>query len=96
MDWDGTLVGPDGSWLPDSVGALRALRRLGFVVVVHSCRGCWPGGVAGVRAALDGAGFPDVAVWDGRGKPDAAAYVDDRAVRFEGDWSAVLRVLRRL
>ena len=34
-----------------------------------------------------------VGIWVGRGKPIAQAYIDDRAVRFEGSWADVLAQL---
>lgn len=97
-----------GDWLPGAKIAVNALLEEGVGVIVHTCRTTWEagGGVDSVLKVLRDAGFePELCeeswswpggklgVWIGKGKPVAMAYVDDRAVRFEGDWLAVLEQL---
>ena len=91
VDYDGTLVDRDGEWLPLARDALRAIRRMGFEVVIHSSRANWEGGVEQIRQKLATATFKDVRV---EPKLDAFRYVDNLAVPYTGDWHQVVRELR--
>lgn len=91
VDYDGTLVDTDGEWLPDARNALRAIRRMGHEVVVHSSRANWDGGREQIRAKLETAMFKDVRI---EPKLDAFRYVDNLAIPYAGDWYRVLRQLR--
>lgn len=89
-DWDHTLYADD-DWLPGAKQALKALKRRGHTVIVHSCRASYPAGEQFIRDTLKVAGFGfDVTAV----KPTADVYLDDRALRFEGDWTATLNQLR--
>ena len=98
-DWDDTLCGykkhPPG-WLPGAKEALYTLKRLGLTVVIHSCRANWPEGLAEIETTLAEAGFrlnSKLKIHTGPGKPQGIAYIDDRAVRFDGNWGAALRAV---
>lgn len=97
-----------GDWLPGAVRALKELRSIGKTVV-YSLR-CHlyevddttprdPGQVAyevaRVRAKLDKAGLKDIDIYPpDRGKPPGKFYIDDRAVRFQGNWRVVMREIQ--
>lgn len=83
---------------------IRMLQERGFDVAVHSCRGDTATiGRWLLRHGLEVRVIDDVGEHNatmgyaesGHCKPVAHAYVDDRAVRFDGDYRAVLRVLER-
>jgi len=94
-------LGPNGELLtnvhpePGAKEALVRLREAGYRILIHSARS-WEG--YGERALvweremlawLDEHEIP----WDGvhfeQGKPPALAYVDDRGIRYEGNWKAI-------
>lgn len=103
---DGTRYWPDsGPWLVNAIPALHALARQGKTVVYtlrthlleydHETRR-WHSDVEAafkqIRARLDEVGLHEVEVYDTRwGKPPADYYVDDKAVRFRGNWEDTLR-----
>jgi hypothetical protein len=43
-----------------------------------------------MRYYLDTWGVPYNEIWVGAGKPVAKAYVDDRALRFDNNWDAIV------
>lgn len=97
-----------GDWLPGAVDALRWMSSVGKTVI-YSLR-CseyevddvtprnpadvrWEQGR--IRSKLIAAGLHKVEVYpNGRGKPPGKFYVDDRGVRFEGDWQPVLEFIQ--
>ncbi|MEN6546045.1 MAG: HAD family hydrolase [Armatimonadia bacterium] len=97
IDLDGTLLEnlreykrfTFGAPMPGAREAVAALRAAGRKVLVHTAR--WPDERDAVAAHLEAHGI-DV---DGVlcGKPTALAYVDDKALRFDGDWQQVLDAL---
>ncbi len=101
LDLDGTLtervghIEALGAVLPGARQAVEALRRRGYRIIVHTAR---PSVQAErIREHLDGQGVPvdgvnadPRAAWETT-KPLADLYIDDRALRFRGDWSATLR-----
>lgn len=94
IDWDDTLVGykkygTPKEWLPGAVDALRRFRRQGYDIVIHSCRANWPEGREEIRAKLASIKFHESSRLVIAEKPLAVAYIDDRAVAFDGDWSKI-------
>ena len=102
---DGTPYWPDmGPWLPGAQEALRLLCLRGKVVIYslrchyyeEDDRTCRPQGASHaealkIRAMLLEAGLDEISVYPpDRGKPPGKFYIDDRAVRFQGDWRATI------
>jgi hypothetical protein len=96
VDFDGVLntytgwKGEDELFQPRP-GAREFLEALaaGFTVVIHSTRAA-----AKIREWLSVHGMADF-VWEVTNrKVPAVAYIDDRAVRFDGDYAAALEALK--
>lgn len=93
-----------GDWLPGAREALTELLRQGREVVIFSTRlapvefdertdrppGEQEAEVAAIRKMLNDAGLRRVTIWNEPWKPGGMAYIDDKAVRFDGDWPAVI------
>jgi hypothetical protein len=96
LDWDGTLaqsVFPEcGDLLPGAVEFVKRLQRRGFTVVIHSCRAGYLRDA--IQNKLDEAGLRNVEI--SVEKPQAVAYVDDRGVRFQGDFEAAFDAVLEL
>jgi len=106
IDWDGTCVPsawPERprKWLFGARVAIRHFLAMGYEVKVHTVRThssnfTFDGpnedrddDIAYIRDMLDGEGLYDVGiVLDD--KPPAIFYIDDRAIRFEGNWGSVI------
>lgn len=77
--------------IPGAREALQKLREDGYFLILHTARH-----INKLRATqqwLNEHGIPfDHLVM---GKPTARYYIDDRALRFEGDWSAMLDRIRQ-
>ena len=100
LDFDGVLHQYRNGWTghvpeePPVPGALEFVQYLllrGWTVVVYSARAKQQEGADGICRWLDQHGFPPLHV--AVGKPTASAYVDDRAVRFDGDFDLIARQL---
>jgi hypothetical protein len=86
VDWDHTLVDRQQEWLPGAERALNDLIRMCDHVIIHTCRASWPQGLEGIVAKLGRtARFVSV-----EAKPLADIYIDDKAVRYTGDWDETL------
>jgi len=101
VDFDGTLHPYSNGWtgmVPDDEPptdgareALRALRVKGYLVVVFSARATTNEGVTGIRNWLARYSLLQFVVEITAVKPIAVAYIDDRAVPFNGNWFAAIR-----
>lgn len=100
LDFDGVLHSYVSGWqgetaIPDPPihGTDRAVERLRarYRVVVHSARCRTEEGREAVQRWLEHHGITVDEVCEH--KPPATAYVDDRGVRFDGDWEAVMAAL---
>lgn len=105
VDFDGTIVDHKypaiGALKPGVIEALTRFRALGFELIIFSCRGCkWypelfpPEQIARcfaeMKAFLDANQVPYDLIDDGsKGKPFADYYIDDKAIRFQDNWSAI-------
>lgn len=91
-----------GGWLPGAKEALHRLAHIYDEVVIHTLRVAPVNldertyrdpldQIDAIAVMLEEARMPwNVYVWTKPYKPPAEFYVDDRAIRFEGDWDAVL------
>jgi len=102
LDFDGTIhtydrwtgVEPTGEPTPYAVEFVRALVAAGVEVVISTCRAAEPGGQQAVEVWLDKHEFPTVTVTSE--KPQAVAYIDDRAVPYRGTWIDCLQAAAAL
>lgn len=94
LDFDGVIHSYTSGWCGETVipdppihGAREAIQRLRehFRVVVHSARTASDAGCEAVRIWLDKHQIPVDEVC--RFKPPASVYLDDRGIRFTGDWN---------
>lgn len=98
VDFDDTIsVRAFGTVFP-AEGVIEGLTRLranGYKIIVHSAR-AWEKfddraeRIDEMRKLLDEWGVPYNEIWVGAGKPVAKAYVDDRAIRFDSNWAAIV------
>lgn len=87
--WIG-LVPADEPPMPGAVEFLTGLRERGYRMVVFSTRCNHVDGLQGTQEWLQKWGLAEFFEEVTCDKPAAVAYVDDRAVRFSGDWDSVL------
>jgi len=97
IDLDFTLCTHEGDYtlaqpVEGAQEALRALREAGWVIVVQTARhfNHW-------KTTVDWLAHHDL-VYDQLvfGKPPARVYVDDRAIRFDGDWVRMVQQLEAI
>lgn len=109
IDWDGTLVPdawPEkpSEWLPGARESLDRFLSAGCHVRIHSCRTHSKGvdergvnedrlaSIDYIRGMLDGAGFQAVEIILDN-KPGADWYIDNKAMRFDGNWGRIARTV---
>ena len=108
VDFDGVIaefsddIRSFGSIIPGAVNALEEFRRLGYRIIIHTARPADNSLMRKFSNYLTTAGVPFDEIntnseCDWRSiKPLADLYIDDRALRFEGDWSACLESSKRI
>lgn len=98
---DGTIY--DGP-IPGAREAMQDFLAAGFEIVIYSTR-CHDrvvngipqdNQVADITLWLDRHDIPFTRIWTEPGKPLAALFIDDNALRFTGDWLDTRAVARRL
>lgn len=98
MDFDGTICAfrfPDtGPPEPDVREALERIRAAGYRVVIHSCRTRAAGHAKIIMDYMAKHDLPydEICVSD---KPFAMAYIDDRGIRYEGNWAEIAERVER-
>lgn len=103
LDFDGTLhsytawIAPHVVNGPPTPGAREAVQELvlaGYRIVICSARASSPSGKSAIQAwcVMHAIPVDDIT----SEKPTAVCYVDDRGIRFEGNWAHVLMEIRRL
>lgn len=98
IDFDGTIYSYKSGWLgadklPDppvegAKSALKELKNRGYRIVVFSHRATDSAGKEAIKKWLDEQSIKVNEVTDI--KPSAEVYIDDRGLKFEGDWSKTL------
>lgn len=109
VDFDGTVVNAEypeiGSMKAGVREALATFRRIGYQIIIYSCRSCFwypevfGGGTPQSRAPfqnmklfLDANDIPYDEIDDGtKGKAYAALYIDDKGMRFQDNWHEIER-----
>lgn len=101
IDLDGTIIDYSEGWidenhygplLPRAAEAINTLVAIGWKVIIFTCRT----NKKGVADFLNGEGVHFSEVYDGadgRSKPVAHAYIDDRGIQFNGDWMKTIQDL---
>lgn len=90
VDFDHTLVNGEQP-LPGAKEAMRALRDAKHKIIIHSCNDDeW------IRRVLNNNDIPYNYIWTEKGKPIAHAYIDDRAIRYTGDWTVTTQQISEL
>lgn len=101
LDFDAVLheyhgfdgVEPTGPPTEGALEAVKLFQSMGLTVVIHSCRANYEGGIEAIYAWLGKHYFPKgikVVIE----KPGAEWYVDDRAIRFRGNWDEVIEAMK--
>lgn len=98
IDIDGTLVyfsptedGHIGGVVIGAKEALIRLKQLGFRIHLYTSRPLEEKESLAAKLKSLGFIFDDLTC----GKPDGVVYIDNKAVRFRGDWNAALSWVRR-
>lgn len=82
----------NGKPLPGVKEGIKALRDSGWLVLVHSVRCSYTGGMVAVVNYLNQYNIRVDGVCSN--KPPADVYLDDKAVRFNGDWEQAVKEIK--
>lgn len=91
LDWDETIANRDGSLTEGAKEAIEQLKAAGNEVHVWTAV-TNPDRLREIHQTVAAHGLPIDSVISNQ-KPPAAAYVDNHAIHFKGDWNKVLRSL---
>jgi hypothetical protein len=97
VDFDGVLVQETTPlvWQRGAKEGLLSLIRAGHNIIIHTARTRNAKLLQEAKDFLESEGFQDVKFWEGKGKPHADIYLDDRAVPVHGpmgvSWEEVAR-----
>ena len=91
FDWDATLVDEEGEWLPGALAMFRWLRKHRHRAIILSSRASYPKGRAEIEGKLRQHRIEAMVY----AKPYADVYVDDKGMRFHGDWYVAMTEMRR-
>jgi hypothetical protein len=93
VDFDHTLIDFDKP-LPGAKEAMQKLHELGYHIMIYSCNGYeW------IQKVLNTHEIYYDTIYDnasGNGKPAVFAYVDDRGIGFNGDWTQAVEEIENL
>lgn len=73
--------------------AIKSLRDAGWLVLVHSTRCGYSGGMVGIVEYLNQYNIHVDGVCSS--KPPSDVYLDDKAIRFKGDWKKAVRDIKK-
>lgn len=103
FDWDEWIesgMAYFGKPKADSKVALRKLKRMGYKIIIHTCRTRpdmhglkMPTLRKYVREILKSNNIPYDEIWSKQGKPLASYYIDDCAIEFK-NWEQVLKKIK--
>ncbi len=109
IDFDGTLCKfafpKVGTVEPNVKKALELLKAKGYTIKIHSCRTCiapYPGSNIKRGTHIDlilkfleynEIPFDELIVDETMNKPIADAYIDDRGIKYEGNWMEIANEL---
>jgi len=107
VDFDGVIaelpvdINSFGSMIPGAPEAISELKALGYRIIIHTTRPSHREHKERLVAFLQRHGIPFDEInansqceWEAE-KPMADLYIDDRALRFEGDWTQTLSAAKR-
>jgi len=99
IDFDGTCTDHSDGWQGESIigppvhgvqEAFKELKARGFSIVIHSCRARTDEGRQAIMNWLAVNGLIEYVAMITAYKVPALCYIDDRAIKFDGNWPEAL------